>query len=401
MKKLFFPKTLFQKLIYTVIIMTIYLVGREIPLYGIDLAGYDAFRDTADDLIMQTIGGDRYRTSVMALGISPYMFSVLFVQMVVSVKNSDRKAHTSPKKITKATLILMVIWSAVQAYFTANSALYIFTNPRELLFAKIIASFQLIAGAFLILYLATRNGKYGIGGQTALIYVNILDSVVNTVRYSKADEFKIIGIISVIAILITIIFENTEYRIPMQRISIHSIYSDKNYIPIKFNPIGMMPVMFSSAFFMLPTYLFLSLSNAFPKNKDLQWISDNMNTTHPLGVNVYIVILYIITVVFSFVFVSPKTLAESLQKSGDSISGLRSGKKTRRFIGVRLFIISLISATFMAIFLGLPLYLHINGYISSSVMSLPSIMIALASINCNLYREFRAVKDYDAYIPFL
>jgi preprotein translocase subunit SecY len=259
----------------------------------------------------------------------------------------------------------------------------------------------MVTGAFVILWLATRNGKYGVGGQTALIYVNILDSVVNTVRYTDVQELKIIGSVSIVALLFTIVFENSEYRIPMQRISIHNIYSDKNYIPIKLNPIGMMPVMFSSAFFMIPVYGTTVLAKLFPNNADIQWISENMDTTHTLGIGVYVIVLFVITIVFSFVFISPKNLAESLQKAGDSITGLRAGRKTRRFIGFRLFWIAMFSALFMSVFIAFPLMLQLRGYISHNVMTLPSIMIAMASINCNLYREFKAVRDYDAYIPFI
>ena len=402
MTKFFFPKTLIQKLFYTLIIMAVYLIGRELPLYGVDLAAYEAFRDTTDDLIMQTIGGDRYKTSILALGISPFMFSMLFVQVAVSFKSADSKAHTSPKKVTRATLALMLVWACVQAYFTTESTIYLYeAGTTELVLAKIISAIQMITGAFLILWLATRNGKYGIGGQTILIYVNILDSVVNTVRYSSLDELKVIGSLSILALVCTIIFENSEYRIPMQRISIHSIFSDKNYIPIKLNPIGMMPVMFSSAFFMLPVYTVAILNSIFPDNEKFRWAVDNMNTTHTLGICVYVGVLYLITVIFSFVFISPKNLAESLQKTGDSITGLRAGKRTRHYIGRRVFFISIFSATFMSIFIGLPLLLQLMGYVPQDVMSLPSIMIAMASINCNLYREFRAVKDYDAYVPFI
>ncbi|SDH26683.1 preprotein translocase subunit SecY [Pseudobutyrivibrio sp. 49] len=381
--------------------MAAYLVGRELPLYGVDLAAYDAFRDKSADLIMQTIGGDRYKTSLLALGISPFMFSTLFVQMIVAFKSADSKSHTSPKKITRATLILMVIWASVQAYFTTQSTIYIYDGGVQLIIAKVISSVEMVTGAFVILWLATRNGKYGVGGQTILIYVNILDSVVNTVKSVEFKELRAIGILSVVALLITIIFENTEYRIPMQRISIHSIFSDKNYIPIKLNPIGMMPVMFSSAFFQLPVYVFSGLGTIFPDNRDLQWINDNMDTNHPLGIGIYIIVLYVITIVFSFIFISPKNLAESLQKAGDSITGLKAGRKTRVYIRNRLLVIAIFSATFLSMFIALPLYMHMEGKLAASVMSLPSILIAMASINCNLYREFRAVKEYDAYVPFI
>ncbi len=401
MKKHYFPKTLVQKLIFTFVIMAAYLVGRELPLYGVDLNAYDTFRNSNTDLIMQTIGGDRYKTSLLALGISPFMFSTLFVQMIVAVKSADSKSHTSPKKITRATLGLMVIWAVIQAYFTTQSTIYLYDGGVQLILAKLISGVELVTGAFVILWMATRNGKYGVGGQTILIYVNILDSVVNTVKSVELSQLKVIGTISVVALIFTIIFENTEYRIPMQRISIHSIFSDKNYIPIKLNPIGMMPVMFSSAFFQLPVYIFSALNTAFPDNKDFQWIADNMDTSHTLGIGIYVVVLYVITIVFSFIFISPKNLAESLQKTGDSITGLKAGRKTRAYISHRLFAIAVFSASFLSIFIGLPLYYQWQGKLPASVVSLPSILIAMASINCNLYREFKAVKEYDAYVPFL
>ena len=401
MKKYFFPKTLIQKMLFTLIIMAIYLIGRELPIYGVNLDAYESLRGSADDLIMQTIGGDRYKTSILALGISPYMFSTLFIQMAVALKNADSKSHTSPKKITRATLILMLIWAIIQAYFTTRVTFYLYGEGLQLMLAKLISIVQMVTGAFVILWLATRNGKYGIGGQTILIYVNILDSVVNTVRDTALRDLKVIGIISIAAVLVTIIFEITEYRIPMQRISIHNIYSDKNYIPIKLNPIGMMPVMFSSAFFMLPVYISTTLNSLLPDNKFFEYLHDNMNMEEPLGIGVYIVVLYVITIVFSFVFISPKNLAESLQKSGDSIAGLRAGKNTKSYISKRVLIISIFSATFMGLFLGMPLVLQLNGMVPKDVMSLPSIMIALASINCNLYRELRAVKNYDGYVQFI
>lgn len=388
-------------MIYTLMIMALYLLGREIPLYGIDFTAYDSIRNHTTDLIMQTVGGDRYKASLFALGISPYMFSMLFVQVIVSIRNADGKRQSSPRKITIYTLQLMFVWACIQAFIQTGTTTYLHAVGLEYVISRTVSGIQMVAGAFVILWLATRNGKYGVGGQTILIFVNILDSIVNTVKDAQINEMKIIGAISAIALIITILFENSEYRIPMQRISIHNIYSDKNYTPIKLNPIGMMPVMFSSAFFMLPMYISMGLRELMPDNRDISWIADNMNTTHPLGILVYVITMYVITIAFSFVFISPKNLAENMQKTGDSITGLRAGRKTKRFIAIRVLVISLFSATFMAAFIGIPLALQLEGYISKQVMNLPSILIALASINCNLYRELIAVRDYDAYVPFI
>ena len=73
------------------------------------------------------------------------------------------------------------------------------------------------------------------------------------------------------------IMENTEFRIPVQRISIHNIYADKNYMAIKLNPIGVMPAMFSAAAFMIPTLIITALTWAFPENTSILW----WQSSHP------------------------------------------------------------------------------------------------------------------------
>ena len=68
------------KLLYTVMILLAYLIGREIPLYGIDLSAYIDKTISIEELLMQTVGGDTYRYSLLALGISPYVVASIFSQ---------------------------------------------------------------------------------------------------------------------------------------------------------------------------------------------------------------------------------------------------------------------------------------------------------------------------------
>ena len=381
--------------------MALYQLGRALPVYGVDLAAYDTIGTGEGDLILQTVGGDRFRTSVFALGISPFMISTLFVQLAAALKNANSNSPVSPKKLKKLTYVVMFLWAIVQAWFTTASAIYLVDAAPRLSLVRLISGVEMVAGAFVILWLGAVNTKHGIGGYTLLIFVNVLESVIRSVKGVAPAQLKTVGLIACAAFLCTVLFENAEYRIPLQRISIHNIYSDKNYIPIKLNPIGMMPVMFSSAFFLLPIYACRLLATLLPDNGSVIRAAENMDTTHPLGIGVYVAVLFIISVSFSFVFLSPKTLAEHLQKSGDSITGLRSGRRTRSYISRRVLIISLFSAGFLAFFIALPLVLQLKGLISLSVMNLPSVMIVLGSISCSLYRELRAARDQDAYIPFI
>ena len=400
-KQKFYPQTLIQKTIFTLIIMIIYLIGRGLPLYGIDMSAY---RDEAvlatEDLLSQTIGGDAYKISLFALGISPYMFSMLLVQIVSACRSSDAKTRTSQKKMSEYTVIITLIWATVQAYMQVPDLIYR-VPESELLLAQCVSGLQLVVGAFLILWLATRNAKYGIGGQTILIFVNILDSLVSVLKSVPFEELAIPLAIGIAAMVGTIILENSEYRIPMQRISIHNIYSDKNYIALKLNPIGMMPVMFAVAFFALPQLITRVIMSLNPGSIKAAWYFENMSLYRPLGVVVYILILYFLTILFSFVFINPRDITENLMKSGDSITNLRVGQQTRAYIRKKVLQLSLLSATFMSIAIGIPMVLQLQGYVAQEVMTLPSIMMALAGINCNLYRTYIAVRDYDAYVPFI
>jgi len=380
--------------------VVLYLVGRGIPLFGVDLAAYSNMENDAGDLLSQTIGGDQFKTSLFALGITPYMFSMMFVQIAAACRSADSKRRTSPKKISRISLFVTLIWASIQTFFQVQSTQYL-TTGNELIFTKIISGLQMITGAFVILWLVTRNAKYGIGGQTAVILVNLVSSAVSSIKKVDMQGFKIVIVIAIIAALLAIFLENSEFRIPMQRISIHNIYSDKNYIPIKLNPVGMMPVMFATVFFMIPMYFSMLLFMLFPSSEKLGNIVGDMSMDKPLGVKVYIVILYIITVLFAFIFIGPKNTAESLAKSGDSITGLRAGRKTRLYLTKVIMVISVLSATFMAIAIGIPMILQTRGIVAKEVMSIPTIFMALSGIICNLYREYIAVRDYDAYIPFL
>jgi preprotein translocase subunit SecY len=388
------------KLLYTLLILLVYLVGRSLPLYGIDTSGYGNSGMDAQTLLMQTVSGDKYQSSVFALGISPYMLAGIVVQIVMALRGSKYRSKISPKKLNRISMEIMLILAVVQAVFRVRE-LDFTVHVELILIAQITAAAEMVAGAFIILWLSERNKRYGIGGQTALILVNILDGLMSTLGGHTAEELRIPLLVSVVVLLLVIVMENAEKRIPVQRISIHNIYADKNYLAIKLNPIGVMPVMFTSAFFMLPQMLCGFLAILLPENDTIQFVVDNMKLTSPLGIITYIVILYFLTIGFSIVFISPGDITEQFLKSGDSILNLHAGRDTKRYLIRQIFAISFLSATIMGVCLGVPMFLQLEGDIDSTLVMLPSSVMILTGIWCNLYQEIVAVRDYDAYQPFI
>lgn len=388
------------KLLYTALVLFIYLLGKNLPLYGIDLSAYaNQTLDTAT-LLIQAISGDVYRRSVFALGISPYMIASILVQMVVAFRSADAKARISPKKKNYITLELTLIFALFQAVLQVRNLSFAVTGQR-LMLAQVVSVVEMIAGAMIILWLSEQNKKYGVGGQTALIFVNILEGIVAILTKGSMESLVIPLLISLIVIMLMVILENAEKRIPVQRISIHNIYADKNYLAIKLNPIGVMPVMFSTAFFMLPQLLVTGLAWLFPGQETIIWWQENLVLTKPLGVIVYIVILYALTIGFSRVFLNPTETTEQFLKSGDSLAGIHAGRDTKRYLSRNITRISLFSATALSLCLSVPMVMQLNGYMDNSLSALPSSIMMLTGIWSNLYREVLSIRDMDAYEPFI
>lgn len=388
------------KLLYTALVLFIYLLGKNLPLYGIDLSAYaNQTLDTAT-LLIQAISGDVYRRSVFALGISPYMMASILVQMVVAFRSADAKARISPKKKNYIMLELTLIFALFQAVLQVRNLSFTVTGQR-LMLAQAVSVVEMIAGAMIILWLSEQNKKYGVGGQTALIFVNILEGIVAILTKGSMESLVIPLLISLIVIMLMVILENAEKRIPVQRISIHNIYADKNYLAIKLNPIGVMPVMLSTAFFMLPQLLVTGLAWLFPGQETIIWWQENLVLTKPLGVIVYIVILYALTIGFSRVFLNPTETTEQFLKSGDSLAGIHAGRDTKRYLSRNITRISLFSATALSLCLSVPMVMQLNGYMDNSLSALPTSIMMLTGIWSNLYREVLSIRDMDAYEPFI
>ena len=389
-----------SKILYTFLIMLIYLVGKSLPLYGIDVVAYMDKTVDAEALLVQTISGDINQCSIFALGISPYIISSMAVQILAVFQSPETKKKTSPKKRNRLILTCALVISILMAATKVQELQFVATGTM-LMFARCLAALEMVTGAFLIMHLISGNQKYGIGGQTALIFLNIMDGIIVTVQGQDIRKLTIPLLVSLFVMLVMIIMENTEKRIPVQRISIHNVYADKNYLAIKLNPIGVMPAMFSTAFFMLPQLVVSSLLWIFPENERLLWLQANMVLSEPVGVVVYILILFTLTIGFSRVMINPGELTEQFLKSGDSLCDLHAGRDTKRYLSKVINRLSFTSAVVMSICLCGPMVLQMMGELEGSLATLPSSVMMLTGVWCTLSREISAVRDLEAYKPFI
>ena len=231
--------------------------------------------------------------------------------------------------------------------------------------------------------------------------VNIVSGMMTMFTGKSLEKLILPVAIGVAEIAVMIVLETTEKRIAVQRVSINNIYADKDYIAYKLNPVGATPLMFASAAFLLPQFMCNGLHYLFPDNVDIQWWMDNMRLTSPLGIVVYMVIICLLTVIFSIVMLSPGRTADDLLKSGDSIQDIYAGKPTKRYLIGTVLSFSVISSIIICICQGGPLFLQFGGYVDASLAMLPCSIMMTTGLWISLYREAEVYRNMDRYHTFI
>lgn len=391
---------LLYKLLYSFMTMLVYMVGRNIPLYGIDIDAYSNVNVDAQSILLQAISGDMKNCSIFIIGLWPYMLASMLAILIVAIMSLDHTRKLSPKKINIWTVTIMMIIAAVQAYHKTQTLMYR-VSGYELIWNKIIVFIQLIAGMLIVVYMCDRATKYGIGGKVSVFVVNIVSGMMTMFTGKPLEKLALPVAIGVAEIAVMIVLETTEKRIAVQRVSINNIYADKNYIAYKLNPVGATPLMFASAAFLLPQFMCNGLHYLFPDNADIQWWMDNMRLTSPLGIVVYMVIICLLTIIFSMVMLSPGRTADDLLKSGDSIQDIYAGKPTKRYLIGTVLSFSVISSIIICICQGGPLFLQFGGYVDASLAMLPCSIMMTTGLWISLYREAEVYRNMDRYHTFI
>lgn len=389
-----------NRLLFTTLIFMIYMGGRSVLLFYVDSLLYESTVIDSQNIMMQMISGDRYQYTVFALGIMPYITSSLLVSLVMALVGSEVRSRISPQRTKRLTLFVLVLLSIALAVSRASDLIFRESILDEDILRG-IAVVEMVVGALVVYKLADVNKEYGIAGQTPLFLVNILDGIIRTFQKHTIEELRIPLVLCGIYMMVIMVMENIIIRIPVQRVSIHNTYADKSYIGFKLNPIGVMPVMFSTAIFTLLQLIVGFLAKLFGDSTVLANNQNQLNFSSSLGVNTYLCIVLLFTVIFSFVMLSPGEMAEQLQKSGDSIVGVYAGKKTKWYLRRKLLILSMISGLTLSLLMGISLRISLRGEIASDLALLPATAMILTGLVYTIYQEIKTYWRFDSYRSFM
>jgi preprotein translocase subunit SecY len=347
-----------KRILFTLLMLSVYRLGCHIPTPGIDPGALSAFFSSQQggllDLFNMFSGGALQRMSVMALGIMPYISSSIILELLSVViphlEKLKKEGEQGRKKITQYTRYGTVILSMIQGFGIAVG-LERMAGPGDAPIVpiggwgfRILAVITLAAGTAFLMWLGEQITERGIGnGISLIIFAGIVArlplGVGNTFRMMGTGEITPFFMALILAFMIAVIgfivfVERGQRRIPVQyakRVVGRKMYGGQStHLPLKVNTAGVIPPIFASSIIMFPATIgnFLDL-------KELPWLQYIVNSLAP-GHIVYILIYVIFIIFFCYFYTAvhfnPVDVAGNMKKYGGYVPGIRPGKNTADYI---------------------------------------------------------------------
>ncbi len=379
-----------NRILYTVGIILIYRLGSYVVLPGVDPGELANLKNQTSSgllgLLNMFSGGAFSHASIFALGIMPYISASIVIQLlgmaVPYFQKLQNEGESGRNKINQITRYLTVAITGLQApSYIANlvnqlppEAISPFdpniTSPTT--FFWVSSVIILVAGTMFVMWLGEKITDKGIGNGISLI---IMIGIIARLPFALFGEFVsrmeqqggglVVFILEiaflVFVVLLTILLVQGTRRIPVQyakRIVGNKQYGGvRQYIPLKVNAAGVMPIIFAQAIMFLPITL-----AGFASSEAMSGFAATFSNIHGFWYNVVFAIMIIIfTYFYTAVTINPNQMADDMKKNSGFIPGVKPGKKTAEFLDDIMSKITLPGSIFLAFVAIMPAFVSIIG----------------------------------------
>ena len=404
--KRFFSSIAVKKGLGTLFLLFIYVLGSRITLPFIDLNSRDFLGGATAYLAFSTAitGGNLRSLSIFSVGLSPWMSSMILWQMFSFSKRlnlASGSAEVQDRRKMYLTLTIALIQSLALAV-----NLPIKDNYNTLL-VLLLNTTLLIAGTFFLIWLSDINSVIGVGGSIVILLTSMIiyipQDIVQSIQKLGIPMWIIVilGAMGIVFAYLIAIFYRARYRIPVNKIGLHSRFKRYSYFDIMLNPAGGMPFMYVMSLINLPTYLLLLLQLFDPGNPVYQQITIQYAMGKPLWIYTYIATLFVFSIAFAFVNISGEQVAERMKKSGEYIYGIYPGEDTSKYINNLVFKFAIVGGIFNVLFAGLPMLFVLVDEQLLRVSMIPGLFMILSGMIFNIKDEISALKLNETYKPLI
>ena len=388
-RNIFKIEELRKRITYTILIILIYRFGSYVVLPGIDPNQLAELQNQSSSgllgLLNMFSGGAFANASVFALGIMPYITASIIIQLlgmaIPYFQRLQKEGESGRRKINQITRYLTVIIVGVQAPgYIANlraqlpsEAIYPFVaGGSPTLFFWISSVIILIAGTLFVMWLGERITDKGLGnGISLIIMIGIIARLPFALFAEVASRFSqghggpifflIEIVVLVLVIIMTIMLVQGTRKIPVQyakRVVGNKQYGGvRQYIPLKVNAAGVMPIIFAQAIMFVPITI-----AGFTQSESMSGFMAAFTNMNGFWYNfVFFILIIVFTYFYTAVTINPAQMAEDIKKNGGFIPGVKPGKKTQEFFDEIISRITLPGSLFLGIVAIMPAIVSILG----------------------------------------
>jgi preprotein translocase subunit SecY len=371
-----------NRLFFTAAMLAIYRVGSHIPAPGVSPEGLARFwgADGAGGIfgmLDMFSGGAFANFSLFALGIMPYINASIILQLLTVVFPDTlgklaKEGEAGRQQMTKYTRYLTVALAAIQGsgltwYMMQEGEQYgVIPNPGVRFFLVTVLS--LATGTAFIMWVGEQITERGIGnGISILISAGIIagapSALSHTWRLLQDGDITVPGVGILTAVMVaatagTVVMTLGQRKVPIQyarQIRGRKVYGGASqFLPLRVNAAGVIPVIFAQALLSLPTMLGGVMGAA---NDPDSWVGQAFGFFSPGGVpyeSLFVLGILFFTFFYTAIIINPDELAENLKKAGGSVPGIRPGKNTAEHIEWIIMRITMAGAIFLALICLLP-----------------------------------------------
>jgi len=417
-----------QKIFFTLILLAVFRVGYQIPLPIMDQVALNANLSKAQSSpffnLMQSVSvlsaADLRRITIFGLGIMPYISASIILQLLGSVykplEDLRKEGETGRKKINEYTRYLTVLMCIVQG------AIYLGSMVRAGSGASTISAdflsdsgalhpmwyfttlVMMTAGTMFVMWLGEQIDEFGIGnGISLLIMAGILAQMPGALLQLFAEVSKsgwklgggggekgvehllILAVLFVLVVAGVVFMQLGQRQIPTQsakHVRGRRVYGGGNrqYLPLRLNQSGVMPIIFASSLLMLPSLFFSGiiglLGTPEPGTATFWWANRLGDLTgvftrgNSLTYNLlYIALIYFFSYFWMAITFNPKEIAENLKDFGTFIPGYRPGRRTAEYLEKVMIRITYVGAAFLAVVAIVPTVISASMQVQPNIAS--------------------------------
>ncbi|WP_199141329.1 preprotein translocase subunit SecY [Pedobacter sp. ASV12] len=358
-----------ERILFTLMILVIYRFVCQVVLPGVDPTQLANTQKTGLlGLLDMFAGGAFSKVSIVALGVMPYISASIVVQLlgiaVPSFQKMQKEGESGRKKLTQITRYLTVAITAVQAVGYVKTQVPTNAIMIDHFTFYVLSGFVLTAGTLFVMWLGEKITDKGIGNGTSLIImVGIIARLPVAMQQEISSAFAgsdggairlVLEIVALFAVVMfTILIVQGVRKVPVQYakriVGNRQVGGVRQYIPLKVNAAGVMPIIFAQALMFIPN----ALIGIFPKLTD-SWLHSYTDITSLTYSLTFAFLIIAFTFFYTAITVNPTQMSDDMKKNGGFIPGIKPGLATSSFIDDVISKITFPGSLFLAIIAILP-----------------------------------------------